>query len=694
MPVVPRTRFALKALQELGLKQITSYARYQSGLRSGYYQRATGNATQNALSPPSTLFVYPSFEVPGPEALSDTIGDEGIADLLTEANEITSGEVRLFGGPPVPLILKPFDPLAHWTDYESGKISPQITDIKWVWEPGRFGWAFTLGRAYLVSSNEIYAQTFWHNFETFQSANPPNMGPHWVSAQEVALRLMAFAFAAHVFCASPSSTQNRKTHLAKAIAVHAARIPPTLAYARAQNNNHLLSEAAGLITAGITLRDHPQAKNWLKLGKRWFNTAIQTQISNDGTFVQHSTNYHRLILQLALWVNSLTTTSESIKDSGSNNILGEGSRIRLAAATRWLCAILDPKSGRVPNLGPNDGAYIFPITILPFMDFRPVVQSASLAFHGEKTLQTGPWDEMALWYGLKNLNNEKSTSKYGNLTLGSTPSPSATCPHVLGDEKSWSYMRIANFKSRPGHADQLHVDLWWRGINIAQDAGTYLYNAPPPWNNSLTQTAAHNTITIDGADQMTNAGRFLWLDWAQATIIDFDKNADGSYNRLVAQHDGYRHIQLTHQRTLEQVNLGWIIQDDILPILSNNPAIHPPPLCEQFHEIRLHWLVPDWPWENAAQNDSGKHVLRLLSPYGWIKLEMALKKQATAKIDSKDLCLQIFRQGKPLFGTDQENPILGWVSPTYGYKHPALSICASIISQIPIALVSKWQFPR
>ena len=365
MPVVPRTRFVLKALQELGLKQITSYARYQIGLRSGYYQRATGNATQKALSPPSTLIVYPSFEVPDPDTLSNILGSDGIADLLTEANEITSGEVRLFGGPPVPLELKPSDPLAHWTDYELGKINHRNKDIKWVWEPARFGWAFTLGRAYLLSNDETYAQTFWQNFETFQSANPPNMGPHWVSAQEVALRLMAFVFAAHVFGASPNSTQTRKTHLAKAIAVHAARIPPTLAYARAQNNNHLLSEAAGLFTAGITLRDHPQADIWTKLGSRWFNAGIQTQITSEGTFVQHSTNYHRLMLQLALWVDYLTNKSDNITDSGSHNILCERSLLRLAAASRWLLAMLDHKSGQFVNQQSEDPSPIPGIRFAP-----------------------------------------------------------------------------------------------------------------------------------------------------------------------------------------------------------------------------------------------------------------------------------------------------------------------------------------
>ena len=93
-------------------------------------------------------------------------------------------------------------------------------------------------------------------------------------------------------------------------------------------------------------------------------------------------------------------------------------------------------------------------------------------------------------------------------------------PRYLGDQlygkKSWAYLRTAQFTSRPSHADQLHLDLWWRGLNIARDAGTYLYNAPAPWDNSLTTTLVHNTVTINGRDQMTRAGRFLYLDWVNA----------------------------------------------------------------------------------------------------------------------------------------------------------------------------------
>ena len=85
-----------------------------------------------------------------------------------------------------------------------------------------------------------------------------------------------------------------------------------------------------------------------------------------------------------------------------------------------------------------------------------------------------------------------------------------------GDENSWALIRAGRYTRRPFQADQLHVDLWWQGINLARDAGTYLYNGSPPWNNGFAGTAVHNTVTVDNHDQMRRAGRFLWLDWAQA----------------------------------------------------------------------------------------------------------------------------------------------------------------------------------
>ncbi len=77
---------------------------------------------------------------------------------------------------------------------------------------------------------------------------------------------------------------------------------------------------------------------------------------------------------------------------------------KLAAATQWLLKLVDPESGGVPNLGPNDGANILPLSTCPFSDYRPTLQAASLIFLDLPAFAPGPWDDMSLW-----LNRNQST---------------------------------------------------------------------------------------------------------------------------------------------------------------------------------------------------------------------------------------------------------------------------------------------
>ncbi|MCX6037860.1 MAG: hypothetical protein NTW99_08210, partial [Chloroflexi bacterium] len=302
-----RLVIAFKALRQLGLQPVALNALYRFGLVTGHYRRVEKREQRVENS-----VLRPLFTFPAPEELLIVLGKDGKASLLAEADKIISGKVRLFGGEPVELKLTIPGNLEHWTAYETGKAPIPYSlitdlpapDIKFIWEPARFGWAFTLGRAYHLTGDEKYAEAFWRYFETFTDANPPCLGPHWMSGQEVALRLMAFVWAAQVFDAASASTPERKARLAASVAAHAARIPPTLVYARAQQNNHLLTEASALLTAGLALPD-PTAPRWRGLGWRWLNDGLQSQIASYGEYAQHSTNYHRLMLQVVLWTNVL-----------------------------------------------------------------------------------------------------------------------------------------------------------------------------------------------------------------------------------------------------------------------------------------------------------------------------------------------------------------------------------------------------
>jgi len=641
---MPNISLALKALSQLNPGQLLLYALYKILLRSGYLRWNT-----RARQLPQLNF-HPIFKFPDSAALKSILGDDGLAQVREAADEIVGGRVRLFGGAPAPLILVPPRGVsAHWTAYERGEQTWEIEDPKFIWEPARFGWAFSLGRAYWLTKDESYSNAFWGYAESFWDANPVNIGPNWVSAQEVALRLMALVFAAQIFDDSEYTTPERRNHLTKSIAEHAARIPASLIYARAQNNNHLLSEAVGLITASRALPDHPDARRWQKLGWRWYTWGIDHQISADGAYMQNSANYHRLILQLALWLYAMAETQ-----------IPAAARDHLAAATSWLLKFSDPQTGRVPNLGPNDGAYILPLTTLPFHDYRPVLSAASSAFLDVQAFEPGLWDEMNLWFSCR-----LSSDLY-------EPDLPLSGPAILHNKanQSWAYLRTAQFIDRPGHADQLHLDLWWRGHNIAQDAGTFRYTAAPPWENALTHSAVHNTLTVENHEQMTRAGRFLYLDWAQASILD------RSENTIVAEHNGYRRLGLTHRRmVITHTDGSWIVEDTLIPISASQSGV----------TSRLHWMLPDWEW----QIDDRGLVMKLLSPYGRVVLKINIPTQSS----SSNFHSSIVRAGKLLYGTESISSTRGWVSPTYGEKVPALSFAIDVENSLPIKFLSTWKFP-
>lgn len=664
-----RTIISVKALRQLGAGALLQYAWYRLMLQSGWLEKtAPEEERAYQLNPQAVL------HLPEREKISRLLGQAGMQGLLAEAEEILSGKVRLFGGKPVDLNLAPPGPLVHWSRYERGLAPWGAKDVKLIWEPARFGWAFTLGRAYFLSGDERCAAAFWGHTEAFLDVNPTNLGPNWASAQEAALRLMAFVFALAVFADSPHTTPVRAQRLAKALAEHAARIPITLAYARAQHNNHLLTEAAALYTAGLALPEHPSARRWLALGKRWLNTGLQEQIDPDGNYAQHSTNYHRLMLQTALWAQALQTDPD-------RPVFTPATLKKLEQAARWLRQLLDPISGETPNLGPNDGAYIFPFTSCPFNDYRPVVQAAALAFQNERPMKEGPWDEMVEWFNCPEIEQ---------LAAAPISAPALSIeqtPHILqaASSGSWAYLRAARFRSRPGHADQLHLDLWWRGLNLALDPGTYFYNAPDPWENALAHTLFHNTVSVNGQAQMCRAGRFLWLDWAQAQAAEAQPPQAGEPARLSAQHDGYRRLGVIHRRQAAVEGETWLIED-LLDKPENNRLKDPlPPI-----QARLHWLLPDWEWEAGEEPGQDNFRLGLKSPYGKVVIEISARHSGEGAGQAQ---ASLVRAGELLYGPGPAAPQSGWFSPTYAHKIPALSLSYSCSSTLPILFITRWALP-
>jgi hypothetical protein len=676
-------KLAFKALHQLGPNYVGLYGRYQLGLRTGHYNRILNSSLKKLDT--FTHLEYSRLQpclsgLPDRSTLIERIGSQ-IDLLYKEADEIVMGNFQLFGGQPIPLELSLLQELENWTKYENGKKLDQDIDIKFVWEPGRFGWAYKLAMAYHLSDDERYTETFWRYTDQFFLSNPPYLGPHWSSAQEVSIRLIALIFAIHIFTQSSHTTSEQLEKLAKTIAIHAERIPATLVYARSQNNNHLITEALGLYTASAVLTMHPLASKWHELGWKWLKYAFITQISMDGTYTQYSTNYHRLMIQAAIWARLVHD------HSFKNEPIPAELASRLEAATHWLWKLVDPGTGRVPNLGHNDGAYILPLTICPYNDFRPVIHTASRLFLQTQLNPGGTWDDMAAWLCLPLQESMDEASLAFWHRKPQQDKLNTQTPYILVNHKndSWAAMQVARYNSRPAHADQFHLDLWWRGCNLAQDAGTYLYNTPPIWENSLTSAFVHNTVVLDCQEFMFRASRFLYLDWAQARVLELQSSPDVGPESITAAHNGYRKIGVTHSRKVSiKLDGHW----EVIDRLDGRVDI--------MHTARLHWLLPDWDYdirEPSNNSDKLSYEIHIKSPHGWIRLKMEATSKILGNSHKQIMNFQLVRAGKILVGTGTALPISGWTSQTYGEKKPALACSIELSQVLPIEFKSEWFFP-
>lgn len=491
------------------------------------------------------------------------------SDHLDQAMDINAGKYRLFFKHDISTALKP-DWFAiyfaankvgeipqknvHWSrisDFSSG-------DIKGVWELSRFAWAYPL-----IQAND--SETFWRLVQEWAASNPPNTGVHWKCGQEVAIRMFSLTAGYFAFEGDRSTTRKRKDLCREIIFRSAVRIDANIEYALSQKNNHGISEAAGLFTVGI-LFDHGP---WRDKGKALLESQARELIYDDGSFSQHSVNYHRLMLHVYLWAIQL----------GKANAVAFSETMlhRVRKAGLWLLALCDPESGRCPNLGANDGALIFPVTTSDYLDFRPTIQAVAAVIDKEQWLPFGPWDALTDFLGAGDTLGKAIKSHQGSKDVqeqtASTPqrpettwkpTPASEIQYLSGGYAVFTpfsstttrliFRCPTSFKHRPGHCDLLHVDLFHQGINVLRDAGSFSYNCEQPWQSYFSSVAAHNTIQFDEHEQMPRLSRFLLGKWPKSKVVVDEVNG-----QICASFNDWKGCG--HERTIQVREKGFVVID-------------------------------------------------------------------------------------------------------------------------------------
>lgn len=515
---------------------------------------------------------------------------------------------------------------SHWSEIQEFNHK----DIKNIWELNRFGFVFTLVRAYFRTGEEQYARVFWKLVEDWQRQNQPNQGPNWKCGQEITFRVIAWCFGLYGFRKSKESTSQRLMRLSKMIAVSGIRIESNLKYALSQKNNHSISEAVGLYTIGILFPEFTKAEHWRKIGKKLLEKLGQQLIYEDGSFAQHSVNYHRLLLHTYLWTLRLGDIN--------NDPFSPELKERLLDACLFIFHLQDRNSGNTPNYGQNDGALILPLNNCEYHDFRPVVQAVYFLLTGKRCFKTGSWDEDLYWFFGESALTAR-VDRIGEKNLSAEEGGYYT----MSTSESWLFIRCASFRHRPSQADMLHMDLFWKGQNIVVDPGTYSYHADKPWNNPFAETGYHNTVSIDGRDQMERINKFMWLPWIRGRVLRNQFSPSGRIQLWKGEHNGFQRLKqpVSYIRTILKLGEAmWLVLDCLY--------------SQSRHDYRLHWLLTQVPYIFSQKNKS----LTLNTPKGEYHI-------FTGEISElSDISIE---------SADKTSP-RGWRSQYYNQKEAALSL--------------------
>lgn len=505
----------LRTLWRLGPANLARAALYRALLRTGHYRR------RMPLGEPlrGPFFVFPDDgSTPRCPALADA------AAWTAKAQRVLGGELPVFsngwreaGFPPrwQRSVITQIDEPAravHWSTLPDFALAGG--DVKGYWESSRFDGLLILALGWLCSGRAELREGIGRWLEDWCAQNPANTGLQWKCGQETGLRLMHVLLVADLL--ERWGGVKPAPALADFVRQHAGRIAPTMLYAVAQDNNHGTSEAAALFVAGLFLArqgDTRAGQGYAALGRRWLEERVGRLVMPDGSFSQHSTNYHRLMLDtIAL--------AETARRAHGVPAFAAHVRERLAAATRWLDALSDPVSGDAPNLGANDGARLFVLDASAYRDFRPSVRWAARLFLDAAADTADAADERLAWLGL-----DQDERGAAGVRTRATQLLADGGYARLATSRAWALLRLPRYRFRPSHADALHLDLWVDGVNRLRDGGSFSYNAEDHWLRYFGGTASHNTVQSDGRDQMPRLSRFLFGNWLEAEELALEEAA-------------------------------------------------------------------------------------------------------------------------------------------------------------------------
>ena len=539
-------------------------------------------------------------------------------------------------------------PLAYWTsiDYRGG-------GAKYVWELNRHQHLPTLARAYAYTGDEAYADLACRHLLNWIDRNPHLLGINWTSGIEMALRMVAWAWTLELIAPARALTPEAFGAILVTVHCQATFLEQNLSrYSSA--NNHLVAEAAGLVTAGTHFPWLAGAPRWCALGAEVLADETLRQIYDDGGGAEQAFHYLGFICDLVL--------SSGLLLERTGNPLPPAVGARIAAAGKFLGGVT-LSAGRPPLVGDSDDGCALP---LDDTGVAPVAAACArlAAYNGDPAtafagiggdvgaawlLGAGAADRLRGLRATAPVRGRHTTFQASGYTTLRGRAGGVDYA-LLFDHGPLGYLSQAAH----GHADALALWYEQEGVPLLVDSGTFTYHEDQLFRDYFRGAAAHNALVVDGAPQSVPLGPTIW--GRKARVVDSLAGETGGVHWVTACHDGYaRHpASAFHRRT-------------VLSIPEVCVAVLDEVTGTGRHRVDLFWHVPAGAGceveDREAHLSIGDQRLRLVCHLP----------------DGMDLGAV----------RGQTQPTLqGWTSERFGARTPAWVVAASGIVPLPCTILT------
>ena len=355
------------------------------------------------------------------------------------------------------------------------------SDIKLPWELSRCHHLLWLGEAYLLTSEEKYAQEIVDEINDWIDNNPLMYSVNWTCSMDVAIRAVNWMYALNMISSSSVMTDCFVEVVYKSLFQHGFFIWHNLEKSGKWSNNHYTSDLVGLAFIGTFFSHTRIGVKWQRFAIKELFEETRKQILPSGVHYEKSISYHRLMVELTSYTLSmLTRIGEAIPD----DIIR-----KTQSMYDFVGSYLKP-NGMAPLLADNDNGRFLPFT---FGDFRK----------HEYLLNPEGLDNRIVNCGIGQLFNYKKTNTssiykdagiviFKNKEVYLLVNNSGYSKHVESTQKT---------VGTHTHNDQLSFEFSVGENDIFVDPGSFVYTSSIKDRNEFRSTKKHNTLVVDDEEQ-------------------------------------------------------------------------------------------------------------------------------------------------------------------------------------------------